>query len=190
MQKSLVSLAAVCLSVLATGCAAIEGETSSRATPTASGPPTGNDLGQIVYLGAQAMADRAGVLAKDRPIIVATMVSVDNYNQSSTFGRLASQLIANRLSQRGYLVKDVTYMRALAVAPGTGEIVLSQEAVRASDAVNAQAVVAGTYAVGGNELYLNMRLLKADSGEILSSADVVIPLTHNTEVLLADANHS
>ena len=143
-----------------------------------------------MYLGAQAMADRAGMLAKDRPIVVATMVSVDDYNHSSTFGRLASQLIANRLSQRGYLVRDVTYMRALAVQPGTGQIVLSQEAVRASDAVNAQAVVAGTYAVGGNELYLNMRLLKADSGEILSSADVVIPLTHNTEVLLAEANRS
>jgi hypothetical protein len=75
------------------------------------------------------------------------MVSVDDLNQSSTFGRLASQLISNRLSQQGYLVQDATLMRALVVRPETGEIVLSRDARNLSGSVHAQAVVAGTYAV-------------------------------------------
>lgn len=130
------------------------------------------------------MAERAGILAKDRPIVVSTMVSIDDYNRSSTFGRLASQLISNRLAQRGYLVRDVTYMRALTLQPGTGELVLSRDASRVSASLNAQAVVAGTYAVAGRQIYLNIRMLKADDGSILSSADVVVPLDHNTEALV------
>ncbi len=161
----------------------------SQATPGAAAPAgEERELGKLIYLGAQAAADRAGVLTKDRPIVVATIVSIDDYNKSSTFGRLASQLISNRLSQRGYLVKDVTYMRALSVKPGTGELVLSEDASKLSTTVNAQAVVAGTYAVAGREIYLNIRLLKPDDGEILSSADVVIPLDHNSETLVANAN--
>lgn len=161
----------------------------SQATPGLSSPVgEERELGKLVYLGAQAAAERAGVLTKDRPIVVATMVSIDDFNKSSTFGRLASQLISNRLSQRGYLVKDVTYMRALTLKPGTGELVLSRDAAQVSASVNAQAVVAGTYAVAGREIYLNIRFLKPDDGEILSSADVVIPLDHNTETLVAAAN--
>ena len=182
MNRRLVCAASAAIAALTlSGCA----YPYSEATPVAAGPPRdASDLGQLVYLGAQTMAERAGILAKDRPIVVSTMVSIDDYNRSSTFGRLASQLISNRLAQRGYLVRDVTYMRALTLQPGTGELVLSRDASRVSASLNAQAVVAGTYAVAGRQIYLNIRMLKADDGSILSSADVVVPLDHNTEALV------
>lgn len=150
------------------------------------GAPAGvsTDLGRLIYLGAQTVVDRAGVIDRSKQILVSTMVSIDDFNESSTFGRLASQLIANRLSQRGYLVRDVTYMGALAVQPGTGELVLSRDATRLTRALDAQAIIAGTYAVAGREIFLNIRLLRADDGAIISSADVVVPLDHNTEALV------
>jgi hypothetical protein len=187
VQFTILSLA---LSLVSAACSSTPGGSEdSQAQPMLAGP-TGEEreLGKLIYLGAQTAAERAGVLAKDRPIVVATMVSIDDFNKSSTFGRLASQLISNRLAQRGYVVKDVTYMRALTLLPGTGELVLSRDASRLSASVNAQAVVAGTYAVAGREIYLNIRFLKPDDGQILSSADVVIPLDHNTETLVAAAN--
>lgn len=159
-----------------------------------AGPPVRNgeiapdDLGELIYLAAQTLADRAGELDRSRPIIVTTMVSIDDLGKSSTFGRLASELISNRLTQRGYLIKDVTYMRALAMEPSTGAMVLSRDASRVSTAVDAQAVVVGTYAVGGQEIFLNIRLLKAVDGEVLSSADVEIPLNRNTWPMVTASN--
>jgi hypothetical protein len=144
-----------------------------------------NDLASLVYQAAQTLGERAVYLDKPRPIIAATIVTVDDLEQSSTFGRLVSQLVANRIEQRGYLVRDVTYMRALALKPGTGELVLTREALKTSEQVNAQAVIAGTYAVAGEEIYLNLRLLNAGNGEILASADAVIPLNDNTYPLIA-----
>jgi TolB-like protein len=154
-------------------------------SPVAEGPPQPADLGDLVYLAAQRLAERAGALAKDRPIVVTTIVSINDLHQSWTFGRLASELVGDRFVQRGYLVKELAYTRALTIEPATGELVLSRDAAQVSASVNAQAVVAGTYAVGGNEIYLTLRLIRADNGDILSSADVVIPLDNNTEPLLA-----
>lgn len=154
-----------------------------------SGPRSAatSDLGQLIYDAAVTLAARSHSLAKDRPLIVTTMVSVDDLNQSSTFGRLASQMLSNRLSQQGYLVQDATLMRALEVKPETGELVLSRDASKLSGSIHAQAVVAGTYAVAYKEVYLNIRLLNALDGSILSSVDVEIPLDRNTLSLVPES---
>ena len=122
----LVTVSALALS----GCSAFPHDKPSLSTPVASDSSSGSDLGQLVYLATQTMAERAGVLSKDLPIIVSTIVSIDDFNRSSTFGRLASQLVSNRLAQRGYLVTDVTYVGAITPLPGTGELVLSRDIAR------------------------------------------------------------
>lgn len=142
------------------------------------------DLGSLIYMGADKMIDSAPGLAPNKPIVVATTVDGDNLNASSTFGRLTSQLVSSRLSQRGYLVRDVTYTGALVITPETGEMVLSREAVRLAAANNAQAVVAASYALGGENIYLNLRLLRADDGRVLSTADIVVPLDIDTHRLV------
>lgn len=68
--------------------------------------------------------------------------------------------------------------------PGTGTLVLSEDVRNVVARNNAQAVIAGTYAVGGREIYLNLRLLRADDGAILTSVDLVVPLDHNTEPMV------
>jgi len=139
------------------------------------------DLGGLVYQGADRVIDTASPqLSRGKPIIVATAVNVDDLDDSSTFGRLASQLVSSRLSQRGYLVRDVTYTGALSITPETGEMVLSREAHKLAAEADAQAVVAGAYAVGGEKIYLNIRLLGAVDGRVLSATDLVVPLDPNT----------
>jgi TolB-like protein len=91
--------------------------------------------------------------------------------------------VANRLSQVGFAVKDLNYVGALTVGP-TGELVLSREFNSVSREQHAAAVVAGTYTVGGDEIYLNLRLLRADDGKILSSVDSVLPLDRNVSALV------
>ena len=179
------------IAMSAAGCGTItESRHYSEASSSQPAPPgETDDMAKLIYLAAQTLSDRSEVLDKAHPIVVATIVSVDDLSVSSTFGRLASQLVANRIAQRGYLVRDVTYMQALTLGK-SGELVLSREATKVSESVKAQAVVAGTYAVAGREIYLNLRLLRAgggeDSGELLSSVDVVIPRNENTEPLLGE----
>ena len=147
------------------GCATAP-ETSFASTPSTVRPPNeSNNVSGIIYLAAQTLIDRAGTVDTTRPIAVATIVDVDNLTSSSTFGRLSSAVIASRISQRGYNVRDVTFTQSLMLHPQTGELVLSRDASRVVTAVNAQAVVAGTYAVGGENIYLNLRLLSADRGK-------------------------
>ena len=51
-------------------------------------------------------------------------------------------------------------------------------------------VHAGTYAVAGREIFLSLRLLRAADGYVLSSADVTLPLNHNTEALIAAKDYA
>lgn len=141
------------------------------------------DLGGLVYAGADRMLDTARDrgLAPNTSIIIATTVNVDDLNASSTFGRLASQLVSSRLAQRGYTVRDVTYTGGLTIAPETGEMVLSRELQRVAVEHDAHAVVAASYAVGGERVYLNLRLLRAADGYLLSASDVAIPLDMDTQ---------
>jgi len=185
-MKTITSAAVLAIALATSGCMADSESAPGTAAPTST--TTKNDgLGELVYLAAQTAAERAGVLSKDRPIVVTTMVSVDDLRQSSTFGRLASQLISNRLSQRGYMVRDLNYTHAVEIAPETGELSLSRDATRVLGSTNAQAVVTGTYAVAGHEVFLNIRFLKPDDGQVLSSADVTIPLNADTKGLVAMA---
>jgi TolB-like protein len=162
--------------------------TSSVATPDIStASRDAADPADLIAFAAQTMVDRVGALAKDRPIVVTTIVDVDDLSKSSSFGRLASQLVADRFAQRGFLVHEVDYAGTLTLRPATGETVLSRDVSRVPQAVNAQALVEGTYTVGGRAVYLSIRLIKADDGTLLSSADVVIPLNCNTELLFTSS---
>ena len=143
------------------------------------------NFGEFVYRATEHLTERsASVMDRERPLLVSTIVDIDDLERSSSFGRLASQFISSRLVQLGYTVQDVTYIRALTLKPDTGELVLSRDAAQAGRAANAQAVVAGTFAVAGSEIWMNLRLLKADDGLILASVDVAVPLDSNTGPLV------
>lgn len=135
-----------------------------------------SDFGCLVYAATgKLMAKTNGPIVRNRPILVSTLVSVDDYKVTSSLGRLAGQLVASRLSQLGYTVQDATYTGALTISPESGETVLSRNVKNLGDAAKAQAVVAGTYAMVGQKVYLSIRLLRADNGMLLSSADIVLP---------------
>jgi hypothetical protein len=168
---------ALALSTLLAGCAS---------APIYQQRAHSEGLSGVIYEAADRVvgsAANAG-LARNKPIIIATSVNVDDLGDSSTFGRLASQLVASRLTQLGYLVRDVTYMQGLVVTPETGEMVLSREASKIALENNAQAVMAGTYAVGGEKIYLNLRMLAADDGHLISAVDVAIPLNEDTQRMI------
>ena len=88
-------------------------------------------------------------LSKTRPVIVASLVSVDDIHQSSTFGRMSAEIIANRFSQLGFPVKELKMnQNQIYIKRRQGEFILSRDIQDIATKHNVQAVVVGTYAVG------------------------------------------
>ncbi len=168
---------------LLSGCAAV-------GLPGLGAPPSeivgggeSSGLSDTIYLAAERLIQRQPEGVGNRSIAITTVVAIEDLKKSSNFGRLASQLVTNRLSQLGFAVKDLNYVGALTVTQ-TGELALSRDVTELSRVQHAGAVVAGTYTVGQDEIYLNIRLLRAEDGKILSSVDSVLPRTPNVDALV------
>ena len=125
-------------------------------------------------------------LDKEGTIIVTSLVNVDDLKRSSTFGRLVGDQTSNRLVQLGYVVKELRLGNSLVVRKGTGELILSRDVKKISHRHSAQAILAGTYAVGANFVYVNMRLISVANDQIISAVDLVTPLDADAKMLLAN----
>ena len=114
-------------------------------------------------------------LDKGKPIIVASLVNVSDLQESSVLGRIVAEQIRSRLTQLGYVTQELRYRGSVLVRAGNGELVLSRDVKNISDVQQAQAVVAGVYAVAENNVYLTLRILRAEDGTVISSADYALP---------------
>jgi len=66
----------------------------------------------------------------------------------------------------------------------TGELILSRKLNSLVEAHDAQAVLLGTYAIGGNYAYVNVRLVRTADNIILGSHDFSLPLNRDIKAML------
>ena len=123
-------------------------------------------------------------LNKSEPILVATLVSVDELESSSRLGRSLSEQVAARLTQKGFKVIEVKLRGALFVKRAEGELLLSREIAQISQSYRAPAVVVGTYAPATSFVHVNLKVVSADTQVVLAAADYGLPLDDNTKTLL------
>lgn len=124
---------------------------------------------------AQAVVDQLHSQLKSsidpsKPLIVASFVNVDDLASSSTFGHTMAEMVSTRLAQAGVLIADVR-VRAPLVHRAGGELALSREAVAASRAYDAQAVLVGTYAVMPPRVYASIKVIRATDNIVLAATD-------------------
>tara|TARA_Y100000758_G_scaffold263082_1_gene201875 strand:- start:77 stop:616 length:540 start_codon:yes stop_codon:yes gene_type:complete len=124
------------------------------------------------------------LLDKGKPIIVASLVNVSDLQESSVLGRIVAEQIRSRLTQLGYVTQELRYRGSVLVRAGNGELVLSRDVKNIRDVQQAQAVVAGVYAVAENNVYLTLRILRAEDGTVISSADYALPKGEDVTSLL------
>lgn len=123
-------------------------------------------------------------LRKDSPVLVASLVNLDNLNESSTFGRVVSEQIASRLKQKDYSTIEMKLRTTVFIKEGSGEFLLSREISKISIKHRAQAVVVGTYAVASDRVYITVRIVNVDDGNILASYDYEIPMSRDVFKML------
>lgn len=123
-------------------------------------------------------------IPNDAPIMVATLVKLENLTASSNFGRLVSDQLASRLTQLGYAVPEMKLRGSIFVRSGQGELLLSRDIHEIALSHHAQVILVGTYAVGADVVYVHAELIDAMTEHAISAYDYYVPMTSQVRVLL------
>ncbi len=118
-------------------------------------------------------------------ILVATLVNIDALNQSSRFGRLVSEQVATRLTQRGFSVVEMKLRSNVYIREGAGELMLSRDVRDLTKSHNSQIVVVGNYAVAAGYIYLTLKAVTVADNKVISAVNYLLPLTANNAELLS-----
>lgn len=145
------------------------------------------------YVGAtesavEDMLNSCGAgIDRSTPLIVASLVSVDDLERSSSFGRMSAEIIANAVSRRGYKVKELKLNQdRIFIREHGGEFALSRNVKEIARGHDVRFLVVGTYTTGdelkfndydglvccreARKIYVSLRVVNADDGTIACSA--------------------
>jgi TolB-like protein len=148
-------------------------------------PPVADVIGTS-HAAADALIDSAGaMLYPQKPLIAATFVNIDDLDQAASFGRVVSEQIASRFTQRSFNVVEMLLRHSIFIRQKQGEFLLSREVRNLSSEHDAQAVIVGTYAIGSREVYITARLVRAADSIVLASHDYTLPCDRNVSSLLS-----
>jgi TolB-like protein len=144
------------------------------------------NLVEANYGAADALLARTPWLKERRePLLAATFVDINNLETSSGLGRVIGEQIGSRFAQQGFTVIEIKMRNNIFVAEGTGELMLSRSVKEISQSHNAAAVIAGTYAVARQSVYVNARLIRATDNLVLAAYDYVLPYGPDARALVA-----
>ena len=120
------------------------------------------------------------------PVLVATVVNVNNLTRSAPLGRTLSEQYASHMAAQGFNVKEVKLRGELFVREGTGELLLSRELRDIARSQNAAVVLVGTYSPASDYTYVSIKLVRTEDSRILRGHDYALPNDRDVQRLLQD----
>ena len=120
---------------------------------------------------------------RQQPIIVASLVNIDDL-QSSRLGRAISEQLSTRLTMNGYSVIELKLRGNIFVKEGGGELLLSRELKEITRSHQAQAVLVGTYAPSRGSLFVDIKLVGVGDNQVIAAHDYVLPIDGDIRALL------
>ncbi|MGB0468619.1 MAG: FlgO family outer membrane protein [Pontibacterium sp.] len=160
----------------------IGGCTANR--PVSSPKESQVDVIAVVNSAAAKMMRSVNTEGDKRAVIAASFVDINNLRVSSTFGRMVSEIFATALTNTGYPVIEVKMRDSLFIKEQAGEFMLSRQMRSITTQHDAQAILLGTYAVGGDTVYLSARVVSALDNIVIASYDFSLPLNRNIKAML------
>lgn len=150
----------------------------ANAPQSMSGTEENNPLISSSYAAADRLltpAAKRELLNKDRRVLVASWVDVNQVSRSSIFGKMMAEQLASRLVQQGIGVMEVKLRTSMFITEKGGEMLLSREIREISQLHNAEAVVVGTYADAGSAgVYVTVKLVRAIDGLVISATNFMV----------------
>ncbi|MEG0677336.1 MAG: FlgO family outer membrane protein [Comamonas sp.] len=176
------------LSILAT--AAALAACSSTPAPVAYAAPSYESAMQNPFItsGRAAMDEivRGFDMAQlgQAPVLVATVVNVNDLSRSAPLGRTLSEIYASQLASKGFNVKELKLRGDVYVKEGAGELLLSREIRDIAQNHNAGLVLVGTYSQATQYTYLSLKLVRTADSRIIRSHDYALPNDQDVQRLL------
>jgi TolB-like protein len=141
-----------------------------------------------VVMRNNAAGDVLASLIKTRgmagtPVVVASIVEVDDMEQSSTFGRMVGEQIASRLAFAGVPVVELKLRNTLYMSQKGGEFMLSRELQQLTLEHKASLAVVGTYAVANQEVLVTVKAVDVTTNNIVAAHSYSIPKTTVSSLL-------
>jgi len=138
-----------------------------------------NSVANILYSGLSEAQRKA------RPkILVVTFVNIDDLDKTTTFGRMQAEIIATQLSQYGMDVVEVKLMSSLYIKEKTGEFYLSRDIRKLSHKYKANLILAGSYAIALDKVYISAKLISPEDNTVWSAVSYALNQGPNTMKLL------
>jgi len=109
------------------------------------------------------------------PVLVATVVNINDLGQSAPLGRTLGELYASQLASNGLNVIEMKLRGSVYVREGAGELLLSREIRDIAAQHNAALVLVGTYSAASQYTFISMKLVRTADSRIVRSHDYAIP---------------
>lgn len=179
------ALLTVLASVVLAGCSTFSNNTPVRAEPTYQDAAASQFLqanrGAIDKLAAGFDLGSLG----GGPVLVATIVNVNDMSRAAPLGRTLSEQYASILASSGFNVKEVKLRGDVFVKEGTGELMLSRELKDIARNQNASLVLVGTYSAAASYTFVSLKLVRTEDSRIVRAHDYALPNDRDVQRLLA-----
>lgn len=133
-------------------------------------------------LAEQLVAEMQDCSLKGTVALPVSFVNLNNFQETSAFGRLIGEQLFFELNQRGYPVREYRIPGNIRGKEGTGEFYLSREFGKLSPA--GSVVVVGTYSAAPGAVFVNARLVRPGDGRVLRTANIVLANNSTVKRLL------
>ncbi|MBP7412279.1 MULTISPECIES: FlgO family outer membrane protein [Simplicispira] len=118
------------------------------------------------------------------PVLVATVVNVNDLSRSAPLGRTLSEQYASHMAAAGFNVKEIKLRGDVFVKEGAGELLLSREIKDIARSHNASMVLVGTYSAAASFTYVSLKLVRTEDSRIVRGHDYALPNDRDVQRLL------
>lgn len=180
--------------LLATLCAALLSACNTLPQSESTAPATYEAAAQSAFIGSsrKAVDDMVQGLSMEHleqaPVLVATIVNVNDLARTAPLGRTLSEIYASQLANKGFNVKELKLRGDVYVKEGTGELLLSRELRDIAKNHSAALVLVGTYSQAQQFTYLSLKLVRTSDSRIVRSNDYALPNDRDVQRLLGMGN--
>lgn len=121
----------------------------------------------ISSLATQMMQNRK--MKTSKPVLITSFVKLENFKQTSEFGRVIAESLINELSNNGYNIIEFRGQLAISINKD-GEYFITRKPHELKEKVPSTYVVVGTYSRQFRRVILNARVIDNITGKVISSA--------------------
>lgn len=175
-------LASLVAAVALTGCS--YNTNAVRSEPSYQDASANTFLATNQEAALKLIAGFAPETFQDRPLLVATIVDVNDTRVSAPLGRTLSEQYSSALANAGLNVREIKLRGDVFVQEGTGELLLSREVQNVAKSQNSSLVLVGTYSAASRLTYISLKLVRTEDSRIISAYDYALPNNRDIRRLL------